>query len=311
MERSSFVKGSEGYDSLPFRKFTTKSEADKAINTLKGILVGIDIDGHVSEAELSELLVWSEKHYDLINRNPFREFMQVIKETLKQDDAEKREAIHDLFWLCQKYESDSYYYNAITADLQTLQGICHGILADGIINDDEVKALDKWLEENEHLATYYPYDELRSLVISVLSDGKISDEERKRLIAYFNEFVNLTDRELTQKIKLEISDVTISGICTVDPDISFTGKTFCFTGVSKRANRSEIEEQIRSLGGNVINSVSKTTDYLIIGDGGNPCWAFACYGRKVEAAVALRKQGYSISLVHEFDFWDFVEDNKG
>ena len=129
-------------------------------------------------------------------------------------------------------------------------------------------------------------------------------------MAYFNEFVNLTDAELTSKIKYEIADVTISGICTVDPNINFTDKVFCFTGLSKRATRSDIEKQIKALGGVFSNNVTKSTDYLIVGDGGNPCWAFACYGRKVETAVGLRKQGHQISLVHEFDFWDFVEDNK-
>ena len=235
--------------------------------------------------------------------------MLVIAEVLIED-TNRGELIGDMFWLCQKYETDSYYYNAATADLQTLQGICHGILADATIDDQEIAALDRWLEENEHLASYYPYDELRSLVVSVLSDRKIDDLERKRLMAYFNEFVTLTDPELTTKIKYEIADITISGICTVDPNINFAGKNFCFTGLSKRAKRSDIEKQIKALGGIFSNNLTKRTDYLIVGDDGNPCWVFACYGRKVEAAVGLRKQGHQISLVHEFDFWDFVEDKK-
>lgn len=56
------------------------------------------------------------------------------------------------------------------------------------------------------------------------------------------------------------------------------------------------------------NNVSKSTDYLVIGAEGNPCWAYACYGRKVEAAVNLRKEGYRIILVHENDFHDAVAD---
>ncbi|GMA55471.1 hypothetical protein GCM10025857_68280 [Alicyclobacillus contaminans] len=46
------------------------------------------------------------------------------------------------------------------------------------------------------------------------------------------------------------------------------------------------------------------TDYLVVGDQGNPCWAFSCYGRKVEKAVKLRKQGRRILIIHEVDFWD-------
>lgn len=35
-----------------------------------------------------------------------------------------------------------------------------------------------------------------------------------------------------------------------------------------------------------------------------PCWAFSCYGRKVEEAMNMRKQGYKISIVKEIDFID-------
>jgi len=299
----------EKHDTLAFRQFTTKSEADKALNSLRGILIGINLDGQVNDAELLELGNWCSKHQELVDRNPFKDFMSVISEVINEHE-DREELIEDLLWRCKKYESENIFYNQATADLQTLQGICHGVLADGLINDEEVKSLDKWLDDNDHLSSYYPYDELRSLIISVLSDGKIDAQERLRLMAYFNEFVNLTDAELSSKIKLETADVTISGICTVDPNVVFTGKTFCFTGLSKKAKRSEIARQIISLGGFFSNTITKTTDYLIVGDDGNPCWAFACYGRKVEVAVGLRKQGNQISLIHEYDFWDFVEDGK-
>jgi len=34
------------------------------------------------------------------------------------------------------------------------------------------------------------------------------------------------------------------------------------------------------------------------------------YGRKVEKAIQLRKEGHKIILVHENDFWDAIEDLK-
>lgn len=54
------------------------------------------------------------------------------------------------------------------------------------------------------------------------------------------------------------------------------------------------------------NSVSRKVIYLVVGNNGNPCWMFFCYGRKVERAMQLRKEGYSIMVVHENDFWDEV-----
>lgn len=88
-------------DTLDFRIFTTKSEADKAINSLKGILLGINLDGEVNQAEINELHQWAEIHHNLINRNPFKEFMAIIHEAAN-NFIPTTEMIEDLYWLCQK-----------------------------------------------------------------------------------------------------------------------------------------------------------------------------------------------------------------
>lgn len=288
---------------------TSKAQADKAINSLKGILLGINLDARVNKKETNELHNWTVTHQDLITRNPFREFMTAIEEMTAYGNP-STETIEDLFWLCQKYEGDSYYYDAVTTDLQTLQGICHGILADGDINEKEVFDLEKWLAGNIHLRTYYPYDEIRSLVSSIVSDRKVDDEEKLILKAYLNQFVNLQNKKIRDLIDSETRDINISGHCTSEPDILFDGKRFCITGVLKSGNRENLKQIISDMGGIPTNTVTMKTDYLIVGDNGNPAWAFACYGRKVEKALDLRKAGHTICLVHEFDFMDIIEDLK-
>ena len=71
---------------------------------------------------------------------------------------------------------------------------------------------------------------------------------------------------------------------------------------------AEVVETITQLGGKARSSVSAKTDYLVVGNAGNPCWAYACYGRKIEEAVNLRKEGASVVIVNETDFWDAVDD---
>lgn len=286
---------------------TAKARADKAISTLKGILLGINSDNEVNQKEFEELEKWAVNHRDLINRNPFKEFMTLIEETTS-NNIPATETVEDLYWLCQKYENDSYYYNVVTSDLQILQGICHGILADGVIDEKEVYQLETWLEENTHLSTYYPYDEIRSLILSIVSDGKIEEEELLVLKAYLNQFVNLENKDVEKSINNETRDINITGHCTSDPNIDIDGKTFCITGVLKSGSRSTLEKEIRDLGGIPTKTLTKKTDYLIVGDNGNKAWAFACYGRKVEKALDMRKSGHTISLIHEFDFIDVIED---
>jgi hypothetical protein len=55
-----------------------------------------------------------------------------------------------------------------------------------------------------------------------------------------------------------------------------------------------------------VPNVNQKTNYLLVGSDGNPCWAFSCYGRKVEKAVEMRKEGYSIQIINENDFWKVV-----
>lgn len=294
-------------DEQTLKIFTGKAQADKAINSLKGILLGINLDDSVNEKEIFELQNWVGNHKELIHRNPFNEFMTIIERTIS-DKIPPKETIEDLFWLCQKYEADNYYYNAVTTDIQTLQGLCHGILADGIIKDEEVLKLSKWLEENEHLNSYYPYDEIRSLLLSILSDNKIDEEEKLVLKAYFNQFVKLHDGHTNALVKKETENVRIAGLCTSEPNVVFPGKTFCITGVLKRGSREVLQRDIIKLGGIPTDNITRKTDYLIVGDSGNPAWAFSCYGRKVEKALDLRKDGHTIMLIHEFDFGDIVDD---
>jgi hypothetical protein len=302
---------SEEYESLKYRQYTSLSEMDKAINSLKGILLGIVLDNEVNDAEFKELLSWCEKHNDLITRNPFKSLMQTILEAAN-DIGNRLELMEDVYWLCDRYATDQglVFYDLATADLQILQGLCHGILSDGQITDTEVKKLDEWLEHHEHLNTYYPYDEIYTLITNVLADGKIDEGERRRLTAYFNEFVKLTDEQLTEQIATEISEIKVNGICTVNPHVLFDGKGFCMTGLFSRGTRKELELEIQNLGGHINSDVTQKTDYLVVGDSGNPCYAFACYGRKVEKAINMRKQGRNMSLIHEFDFWGVIEDLK-
>ncbi|MBS1535790.1 MAG: BRCT domain-containing protein [Bacteroidetes bacterium] len=294
-------------DQATLNILTARSQADKAINSLKGILLGINMDAIVDDNEIKELKEWAKKNKDLIKRNPFNEFMFIIEKTTGSGVPVK-ETIEDLFWLCQKYENDNYYYNAVTADLQTLQGLCHGIISDGIIKDEEIIGLNDWLYQNEHLNTFYPYDEIRSLLLSILSDGKIEEEEKTVLLAYFNQFVNLNNVAVKDKIDEITKDISISGLCTSEPNVLFEGKTFCVTGILQRGNREDLKKKIAELGGIPTDTINKKTDYLIVGDNGNPAWAFSCYGRKVEKALQLRKEGHTIVLIHEFDFFDILDN---
>jgi NAD-dependent DNA ligase len=299
----------KSYDSEHFRAFTKKSEFDKALHELNGILIGIAIDEKINQKEIQELQSWIKTYHKILNYYPYKEIYEVILNAIDDniiDDEEKQ----NLEWITNKYINSSVYYVVVTSDIQRLQGIFHGILSDNVITDEEIIKLDAWLEDNSHLIGHYPYDEVCSLITSILADHKITDEEKNHLKVFFSEFIledthSIIDFNEIQKLKQSIS---FAGVCTTNPQISFSNKQFCFTGKSNKSDRDEIIKTIKSLDGIYINSVSSKTNYLVYGDGGSPCWAYSCYGRKVEQAVNLRKNNHAIQIVYEADFWDAVED---
>ncbi|OGF58919.1 MAG: NAD-dependent DNA ligase, partial [Candidatus Fischerbacteria bacterium RBG_13_37_8] len=287
------------------RKYTLKSEIDKAIHTLEGILKGILFDSIINKDEIDEIKTWCGKYYDLANRQPFKDLYHLLLSSIK-DNKITEEEYNDLKWFCNKVNTGSVYYDIITSDIQRLEGIIHGILADGKINNDEIKSLEKWLFENEQLNSNYPYDEICSLVVGILTDGKIDEEEEKILTAYFSDFINLTDAAHLDPTLISEYKKTykVSGICALAPEIIFKGNIFCFTGISQKVNRNTFAEIINKRGGIFKNNLIDSSNYLIIGADGNPCWAYSCYGRKVEKAMELRKTGSNILIIHENDFWD-------
>ena len=154
-----------------------------------------------------------------------------------------------------------------------------------------------WVENNKHLNGLWPYDEVTLSSVLFLP--------MERLMAWSNghsmiSFPNLL--ELPQGEHVRRDNMGINGLCAVHPAVEISRSTFCFTGISPRLKRRDFVALVEKQQGIYSRSVTPKLDYLVVCAAGNPCWAYSCYGRKVEQAVELRKQGYRITIVHEIDF---------
>lgn len=292
-----------------YRRYTLPAELHKAVNMLKGIVSGIKADEIIVDSEVVELTHWCSLHAHLRNKNPFSELLPVIENALEDGviDAEERE---DILWLCSNFESDCEYYDVITSATQYLNGLIHGIMADGKLTDKEIIALNQWLTDTDYLQGTYPFDEILSLTSAMLADHKISPDERNTLMAFFSNFIDFRDSYnlMEPDFKKLREQYSVQGICAFCPEIEFEDKVFCFTGASYKATRAELADIVSAHGGLLRDGVSRKTNYLIVGNDGNPCWAYSCYGRKIEEAINLRKEGFKLQIVNETDFWDAVAD---
>lgn len=291
-------------DCKPYYHFTGRQRFDRAIHALEGIVRGIGADGKVSDRELAELTRWIGGHLEFADRHPFNEVIPVLQAALT-DGVFDEEERYDVLWLCERISTGSNYYNDVTADMQRLQGLLAGIAADRKIEAHELRYLQAWIDEHQNLKSCWPYDEIEALLLEVMRDEAVDETEYAALMAFFSEF---TAGPGHRSLVTDSVDTTARGICAVCPDIVFAERLFCFTGSSKRATRKVMESLAKERGGLTSKGVVRGLHYLVIGADGNPCWAYACYGRKVEAAVALRREGLPLVLVHEHDYWDAVGD---
>ncbi len=292
-------------DNRPYLKYTGPQRLESALQTLAGLLTGIAADGEITVEEARGIQAWLDENSEFKNRNPFDEVAKLFDAALEDGELDTEE-VQDILWMCEKFQPKNKFFNRVTADIQKLHGILGGISIDGVITVDELSELDAWIIEHDNLKGFWPFDELDSLITDVLADGKIDSNEHRRLMSYFSDFADHGSHAL--EMPLNDTDGELSGVCAMQPEIVFDGRVFCFTGGSERATRRQLEVKITGLGAEFSKRVTHSIDYLIIGAKGNVAWCYSCYGRKVEQAVTLRKQGHQILLVHENDFWDAVED---
>lgn len=281
----------------------TKAKLDKSINNFIGIIEGIAIDGKINTHETAFLNTWLDDHREVLHRHPFNELAPVVEAAIA-DGILTSEERADILWLCEKLTSSDYYCY-VTGSMQRLHGIMAGIAADGKITEQELRGLRIWLNDHSHLKTIWPYDEVDSLVTSVMADGIIDDKEHETLLKFFMEFMLLADDVTLTSPTL--NGENIFGICASCPDIEFTDSTFCFTGESPLFKRKLLAQQVAARGGFFVNTVSKKVNYLVVGANGNPNWAYACYGRKIEQAIDLRRKGHTLVIVHENDYHDAIQ----
>lgn len=286
--------------------FAGRQRRDTALHVLEGFLHGIHLDHVINPKEHRELRDWITSHERLGAKDiAFRELLNTLQVAIADGRLEPHE-VEDLRELCARAKSSSPYYEPVTHVIQELHGLLHGVVADLELNREELSGLQDWIDTNTHFRNVWPIGDVESVIVHVLRDGKIDEAEHRTMLHFFAEFANLSVNTTIRGglPALLPTDLKISAVCAVDPSLEFGERVFCVTGASSKGPRTVFADPVTSRGGVFIDTIRNDLDYLIIGDEGNPCWAFACYGRKVEKAVKMRREGHRLQLIHERDFWD-------
>ena len=87
------------------------------------------------------------------------------------------------------------------------------------------------------------------------------------------------------------------------------GHTFAFTGKLRSFTRRQAKTMVDIFGGSAADSVTKTTDYLVIGKVCQPNRTQNGKTIKFRKAQELQEKGSNIRMLHEQDFYDLLRDS--
>ena len=178
--------------------------------------------------------------------------------------------------------------------IDSLIGMCEGLLADGRLDNSEIEFLDGWIAAHPLVSSEWPASVIAQNLRAVLDDGQISEDERAETMALLASVCATEDQETGQS--------TLSTTLPLDappPQIVFPGHTYCLTGKFVTGTRRQCEGFVTASGGKVHPRVNHGVNYLVIGTFASRDWKHTSHGRKIEAAVEAKDQGHAIAIVSE------------
>ena len=190
------------------------------------------------------------------------------------------------------------FYNRVSSNrissrqIDELVGLARGLCADGVINQAEVEFLQVWLAANLHLVDQPLICGLFDRVSEILSDGSVNTDEQRELLNNLKSLAT-TDVELGEVLKS-----TTLPLCNPPPELLFSRRRYTFTGTFQYGQRRYCEEAVLARGGEC-GSLTKQTDFLVIGIYATESWKHSSFGNKILQACEMREAGVPISIISE------------
>lgn len=184
--------------------------------------------------------------------------------------------------------------HATNRAIEHLMGIVTGMVADGALNDMEIKMLSTWLASHPEATADFPGSVIARAVQDALEDGVITEAERAHLLKMLTGLAS-TDFSVTGSVNPEVTSLPIEDCVSID----FKNSMVCFTGEFLYGTRAACERLVLKVGAMCADNVSKKVDILVIGTRVAPDWAHTSFGRKIQRAVELQDAGHAIEIISE------------
>ena len=179
-------------------------------------------------------------------------------------------------------------------DISEMLGLTKGLLADGVISEEETVLLKNWANARPEVVSQWPGNILHERLTRIFVDGVVTEDERKDLASLLNDLVGGRAGIICGQ-----NAATNLPLNQPPPQIVFPNRIFVFTGKFAFGSRSSCESTVAERGGISEPRVTSRTSYLVIGTFGSRDWVQTSHGRKIELAVEYRDKGKPVALISE------------
>ena len=179
--------------------------------------------------------------------------------------------------------------------IDTLIGISKGIAADGVVNQQEAEFLLDWLKINAAVVLNNPIAKpLMDRISVMLEDEFLDNEEAEELMATLEKFTGgiPAQGEFLKTTSLPLNDPP--------PPVIFSDRSFLFTGTFAYGDREMCKAAVTTRKGENAANVTRSLDYLVLGQYVTSSWKHENFGKKIEKAMRYRERpGSTLAIVSE------------
>ena len=193
--------------------------------------------------------------------------------------------------------------NNLSKAIDQLSGICTGILADGVVTEEEARFFSDWVRKFAPFEPVWPFTDILARVERIFADGRCNQEEREELKGVMEALCGHT----AGVEPAETYSTTLPLDSPLPKPVVFPDRVFTITGRFAFGTRNKVMEAIAERGGFPSDSApTHDSNYLVIGFFASRDWISTNYGRKIERAVALRESRTGIAIISEEHWKRFV-----
>ena len=269
-------------------KVHAKANDRKYFCYFTGFLDGVAASGLLETGEVEPLIEQCAEFVQNTNDEDAVEFLQDF-ETNLLEHASIVDAVH--------YRSQEIDVECKKSTLNKFMGYCAGIACDDLITIDEAIGVKRYASENPEMLEDNAAAAIVFCCQDAVLDGEIDNQESTDIC-----------NAITALVGDCYADTGISSLGSVPvfpegklPEnlAELDGKTLVLTGNFEVTPRKFLEDQIAEFGTIISCSVTKKTDYVVVGHEAARDWAFTHKGLKLAKALAMFQKGNRPLLISE------------